>query len=46
MTRCAAPNIVGTMPAKTIRPANVNPKLELNPMPTNNTTTVLTATNT
>ena len=46
ITRCAAPNIVGTIPAKTIRPANVRPKLELNPIPTNNTTTVLSAMNT
>ena len=46
MTRCAAPNIVGTIPANTIRPANVRPKLELNPMPTSSTTTVLSATNT
>lgn len=46
MTRCAAPNNVGTIPAKTINPANVRPKLALNPMPTTSTTTVLSATNT
>ena len=46
ITRCAAPNIVGTIPANTIKPANVRPKLELNPIPTNNTTTVLSAMNT
>jgi hypothetical protein len=46
MTRWAAPNIVGTIPANTRRPANVRPKVELNPMPTSNTTTVLSATNT
>ena len=46
MTRCAAPNIVGTIPVNTIRPASVRPKLALNAMPTSNTTTVLSATNT
>src|SRR4029077_12195742 len=46
MTRCAAPNIVGTIPANTNRPANVKPKLAWYPMPTSNTTTVLSATKT
>ncbi len=46
MTRCAAPSIVGTIPVNTIRPANVRPKLALNPMPTSSTTTVLSAMNT
>ena len=38
--------MVGTIPANTIRAAKVRPKLALNPMPTSNTTTVLSATNT
>lgn len=46
MTRCAALNMVGTIPAKTMRPANVRPKLALNPMPTSSATTVLSAMNT
>ena len=46
MIRCAAPSIVGTIPVKTIRPANVRPKLALNAMPTSSTTTVLSAMNT
>ncbi len=46
ITLCAAPSIVGTMPANTINPANVRPKVALNPMPTSSTTTVLSAMNT